>query len=282
MPQRSVLITGASTGIGRATALRLDRAGWLVFAGVRRREDGRALAAESSDRLEPVILDVINDRQVQAVAADVDAAVGEAGLGGVVNNAGVVVTGPVEFIPPDEFRRQLDVNVVGQVSVTQAVLPALRRARGRVLFVTSIGGRVTTPFFAPYNASKWGLEAIAECLRAEVARWGIGVATIEPGSVATPIWEKGTDVAAELRASAGEEAERLYGFAMDTVTRAAQETGNRGIPPEKVAATIERALTTARPKARYLVGRDARMLATVHAVLGPKRWPHAANRRLGI
>jgi NAD(P)-dependent dehydrogenase (short-subunit alcohol dehydrogenase family) len=278
----SVLVTGSSTGIGRATAIHLDRTGWRVFAGVRRREDGRALAQETSDRFEPMILDVTKEREVRRAAAEIEEAVGKSGLDGLVNNAGVFVGGPLEYVPLDDLRYELEVNLVGQVAVTQALLPALRRAKGRILFITSVGGRITTPFGAPYHASKWGLEATAECLRGELAPQGVEVATIEPGSIDTEIWRKGTEYGEEMREHLGEEGERLYGRAVDAFAAAAEAEGRRGIPPQKVAEAIEKALTTPKPRARYLVGTDARAAVVAHNVLGPRRWSQVVRRRMKL
>jgi NAD(P)-dependent dehydrogenase (short-subunit alcohol dehydrogenase family) len=278
----SVLVTGSSTGIGRATALHLDRAGWKVFAGVRRREDGQALAEQSSDRLEPVLLDVTKEREIGRAAGEIDEAVGKPGLSGLVNNAGVFVGGPLEYVPLDDLRYELEVNLVGQVAVTQALLPALRRARGRILFITSVGGRITSPFGAPYHASKWGLEAIAECLRGEVEPFGVEVATIEPGTIDTEIWRKGGEYGDELRDRLGEEGERLYGPAVDAFAEAALAAGRRGISPDRVAQAIEKALTTSRPRARYLVGADARAAVVAHNLVGPRRWHKLVRRRMKL
>jgi NAD(P)-dependent dehydrogenase (short-subunit alcohol dehydrogenase family) len=206
------LVTGASTGIGRATALRLDRAGHRVLATVRREEDGSALAGAASERLEPLRLDVTDRESIAATAERLDGG-GDSRLDGLVNNAGTAIAGPLELLPIDDFREQLEINLVGQVAVTQAMLPALRRARGRIVFVSSIGGRMAFPFNGPYHASKWAIEAVGESLRNELRPWGIEVSLVEPGSVATPIWAKGQARADEFLDSpeVGEEAARLYG-----------------------------------------------------------------------
>jgi NAD(P)-dependent dehydrogenase (short-subunit alcohol dehydrogenase family) len=183
--KRTVLVTGASSGIGEASAVRLARAGWRVLAGVRKAGDAPAGTEE-------VLLDITNGGQVGAVADGVEE------LHGLVNNAGIALAAPLEFLPLDELRRQLEINVTGQVAVTQALLPALRRARGRIVFMGSIAGRSSLPFLAPYAASKHALEAVADALRIELGPWGIGVTIVEPGTIKTPIWARSAAVADEL------------------------------------------------------------------------------------
>ncbi|HEX6229598.1 MAG TPA: SDR family oxidoreductase [Solirubrobacterales bacterium] len=255
---KSVLITGASTGIGRAAALRLDSRGWRVFAGVRREEDAAALSEAGSERLAPLILDITDPEQISAAADLVGTAQGDAGLDGLVNNAGIAVPGPLETLSIDDFRRQLEVNLTAHVAVTQALLPAIRAAGGRVLFITSIGGLMAFPMFGAYHAAKFGLEAVGDVFRRELARWGIRVSVIEPGSIATPIWERGLDEADAVGERASDRHDELYGEVIATYREVARRTAARGIPPEKVAEAIERALTARRPRTRYLVGADAR------------------------
>ena len=278
---RSALITGCSTGIGRATALRLDERGWRVFAGVRKQEDADSLAAAGSERLVPLIVDVADAASIELAGERVTAAA-PGGLDGLVNNAGVAYSGPLEFVPLDDFRKQLEVNLIGHLAVTQAVLPALRLARGRIVNITSIGGIVATPFFGPYNASKFALEALSDCLRVELRPWGIETIAIEPGSVATEIWERGGDTAREMQERMPPEAAELYGEAMQAMARVSAETGERGIPPEEAAAAIERALTAKRPKARYLVGRDARTMAGASRALPAKVYDRLVRRTLKL
>jgi NAD(P)-dependent dehydrogenase (short-subunit alcohol dehydrogenase family) len=252
--ERSVLVTGASSGIGLASALRLARAGWHVYGGVRTPEDGDALRAEG---VEPVLLDVTDAVQV-ASAAEI---AGEE-LDGLVANAGIAVAAPLELVPLDELRRQLEVNVVSQVAVLQALLPALRKARGRVVLMGSIGGRSALPFLGPYAASKHALEAFADVLRVELRPWGIAVAIVEPASVKTAIWTKGATQADAMRASLPDESAVLY---RDRIARFRELALKRGpgIDPDVVANAVEHALTSSRPKARYVVGRDAHLRAWI-------------------
>jgi NAD(P)-dependent dehydrogenase (short-subunit alcohol dehydrogenase family) len=251
---RAVLVTGASSGIGLATALRLARAGWRVLGGVRSEEDAVALRVQG---VEPVELDVTHPAQI-AAAAEV---AGEE-LHGLVDNAGIAIAAPLELVPLEELRRQLEVNVVGQVAVLQALLPALRRARGRVVLMGSIGGRSALPFLGPYAASKHALEALADVLRVELAPWGIPVSIVEPASVRTAIWMKGTTQADAMRDEVASETSALYAERIERFKAVALKRGP-GIDPDVVARAVEHALTAKRPKPRYLVGRDAHLRAWV-------------------
>jgi NAD(P)-dependent dehydrogenase (short-subunit alcohol dehydrogenase family) len=251
---RSVLVTGASSGIGLASAVRLARAGWRVYGGVRTETDAAALREHG---LEPVELDVTDGAQIAAAAASVGAE-----LHGLVDNAGIAVAAPLELVSLDELRHQLEVNVVGQVAVLQAVLPALRRARGRVVLMGSIGGRSALPFLGPYAASKHALEAIADSLRIELRPLGVGVSIVEPGSIATPIWRKGAERADALREGFDPERAAAYAPAVARFREVALSRGP-GAEPDAVARAVEHALTADRPKARYLVGRDAHIRAWI-------------------
>ena len=279
--RRTALVTGASTGIGRATALELARCGFAVLAGVRKPEDGEALQTSATGELEPVIIDVTDAASIEAAAAKVSEQAG-GGLAGLVNNAGIAYTGPLEFVALDDLRHQLEVNLIGHLAVTQAMLPELRKARGRIVNVTSIGGLVATPFFGPYVASKFALEAVSDCLRVELRPWGIETIAIEPGSAATEIWDSGQSIADETRARMGDEAERLYGEALDQTQRISAATGARGIPPEEVARVIHKALTVRRPRARYTVGRDAIGMKFASRLLPDRLWDRIVARSLKL
>jgi NAD(P)-dependent dehydrogenase (short-subunit alcohol dehydrogenase family) len=279
---RSVLITGASTGIGRASALHLDANGWRVFAGVRKEEDAASLREAGTERLEPLMLDVTDAEQITAAAERIDAAVGEAGLDGLVDNAGVAVPGPLETLPIDDFKRQIEVNLTAQVAVTQAMLPAIRSARGRIVFITSIGGLMAFPMFGAYHAAKFGLEAVGDVFRQELRPWGIKVAIVEPGSIATPIWERGDEEVDAIAARARDGHEQLYGKGIKAYREVAKKTGERGIPPEKVAVKIKHALSARRPRTRYLVGADARGQALVARVLPDRLLDWIVARATGM
>jgi NAD(P)-dependent dehydrogenase (short-subunit alcohol dehydrogenase family) len=281
----TALITGASTGIGQATALRLAKAGWTVLAGVRRKEDGERLAGEDrSGRIEPLLLDVTDLEQIRLAAARVsELGGGESSPGrldALVNNAGIGFGGPLELISPVDLRTQFDVNVLGQVAVTQALLPALRAAHGRLLFISSVGGRVAMAFTAPYAASKYALEAIGDALRVELRTSNVQVALIEPGSVATPIWEKTREVEEKLTIPETLQAE--YGHVPAAMKKTIESTASRGVPPEQVAATIEGALSAKRMKARYVIGRDARAMIAMRRLLPDHVFDRVAKRALGV
>jgi NAD(P)-dependent dehydrogenase (short-subunit alcohol dehydrogenase family) len=260
---KAVLVTGASTGIGEATALRMRRAGWDVFAAARKDEDLERLRAEG---LSPVKLDVTDAESITVAQAALD----ERGLHGLVNNAGVAVSGPLEYLPLDELRHQLEVNLVGQVAVTQAFMPNIREGRGRIVNVSSIGGRFALPLVGPYAASKFGLEAVSDSLRRELRPWGIHVSVIEPGAVVTPIWERGRETADRLETEMGPEARSRYGKLADRIRQETEKIPERGIEPDEVAKAIEQALTAARPKLRYVVGRDAKMRLRIKALVGDR------------
>jgi NAD(P)-dependent dehydrogenase (short-subunit alcohol dehydrogenase family) len=256
----AVLVTGSSTGIGRATALRLDRAGFQVFAGVRKRGDAESLEADGSERLEPVIVDVTDEGTIEATRERIEEVTGGR-LAGLVNNAGIAVGGPLETLDLDGLRRQLEVNLTGQVAVTQAFIPMIRSARGRIVLMASVGGRMSLPYLSPYHASKFGLEAVGDSLRMEMRQFGVGVSIIEPGSIATPFWGKET-VENILSEMSPQQRELYEGPAM-AAQEAAHKAEARGISPDRVAKAVEHALTASRPKTRYLVGIDARVQATL-------------------
>ncbi len=259
MAERYVLITGASSGIGRACALDLDARGFHVFATVRRAADARSLAAEASPRLRTLRLDVTDPASIAAAAATMGEASGSDGLWGLVNNAGIALAAPLEAMPLDDFRRQFEVNVFGVMAVTQAFLPLVRRARGRIVLMGSIGGISVIPFVGAYCASKFALEAMADSLRMELGPWGIEVAIVEPGTVATPIWHKGEAEADAILARAEPSVAALYRERMERLRRVVAASARRGVDPGVVAGAVRHALTAKRPKTRYLIGPAARL-----------------------
>jgi NAD(P)-dependent dehydrogenase (short-subunit alcohol dehydrogenase family) len=277
-PRRAVLVTGASSGIGAACAIRLARRGFFVFAGVR--DDA---AAERWRRcgaaIEPIRLDVTNACQIAAALQHITGAVESAGLAGLVNNAGIAVATPLETVPLAEFRRQLEVNVVGAIAVTQACLPLLRRGRGRIVNMGSIAGRHALPVLGPYSASKHALAALTDALRLEVRQFGMHASLIEPGAIATPIWGKSISSAEILGEAASPEIRGLYSHIITRIGELAADGERHAIAPDRVAAAVEHALTARRPRPRYLVGRDARLRAALQWLL-PLRWHDAIVRRV--
>lgn len=258
----AVLVTGASTGIGAACALELDRQGFTVFAGVRKTSDADRLRSGASSRLEPIALDVTDADQIVAAISQIGARVGSAGLAGLVNNAGVAGGGPLEVVPLAEVRRLFEVNVFGLLAVTQAAIPLLRKARGRIVNIGSIAGKTVTPFVAPYSMSKFAVEALTDGLRLELAPEGIEVVVIEPGAVRTPIWQKGLDALASATPMPPD-AEARYGAKLRFLGKLLELNDRRGVLPEAVVDAVVDALRAERPRTRYLVGTDAKLRATL-------------------
>jgi NAD(P)-dependent dehydrogenase (short-subunit alcohol dehydrogenase family) len=253
---RSVVITGASTGIGRACALHMDRLGWRVFAGVRRDADAVSLCTAASARLVPIFIDVTDADSIRESATLVAANVGQSGLSGLVNNAGIPYGGPVEFLDLDQVRRIFEVNFFGLIAVTQAFLSLLRAGRGRIVNMSSNSGMIAVPFVSPYSSSKFALEALSDSLRVELHPWKIHVSLIEPGAIDTPIWNKAGDVVRKLIEDAPQAGRDLYGGAIDGI---APHYVPHGISTDYVAKAVGHALTSSQPKTRYPIGFDAAM-----------------------
>jgi NAD(P)-dependent dehydrogenase (short-subunit alcohol dehydrogenase family) len=272
----TVLITGAARGIGRVATLRLAEAGWRVLAGVRDEAAGVELAA-APGRITTVRLDITDEADVAGLRERLPDR-----LDAVVNNAGIVVGGPIEAVPLAELRRQLDVNVVGQVAVTQAVLPLLRASRGRVVFVSSISGLVSNPMIGPYAASKFALEAIADALRIEVRPWGIGVSLIEPGQIDTDLWRQADTALDETLDGISSEQQDLYARHIAGMRKAIPTMQRMAADPELVAAAIEKAVTARRPRARYLVGNGARLQGRLPRFLPTRAVDAGLRLGLGI
>jgi len=260
MPRtRAIFVTGASTGIGQACALHLHAAGYRVFAGVRKPSDGEGLGSLVSEGLEWIILDVTATDQISDAVARISAMVGEAGLAGLVNNAGIAVGGPLEYLAPEDLRQQLEVNVIGLHAVTSAFLPLVRLGRGRIVHIGSISGRLASPLIGAYTASKHAVEALTDVLRLELAPEGIHVAVIEPGQVRTPIWTKGLSNFDAFAARLPPEGATRYGGRLKVLQRILERAPLHSSPPEAVARAVSHALESARPRTRYVVGRDARI-----------------------
>jgi NAD(P)-dependent dehydrogenase (short-subunit alcohol dehydrogenase family) len=273
---RSVVVTGASSGIGRAVARRLAAAGWRVFAGVRRDEDAAALDREGAGAIVSVRLDVTSDEQAAAACRRVAAEVGAEGLGALVNNAGIVAcVGPLERVPLEAVRRQFEVNVLGAVRVTQAFLPLLRRGRGRIVLVGSAAGRVALPFSGPYAMSKHALEAMADALRRELDPWDLRVVLVGPGVVRTAIWDKG-EQAGDWPAEAGDAVAARYRERQARGWEQARAEADRGVDADAVARVVARALTARSPRPRYRVGPRSGLSALAARL--PKRWADALVR----
>jgi NAD(P)-dependent dehydrogenase (short-subunit alcohol dehydrogenase family) len=254
MQGKTVLLTGASSGIGAALVERLAREGFVAFAGVRGEADGAAAAALHAN-VRPLRVDVTDRVSIDAAVR----AVAESGLAlrGVVCNAGIAVAGPLEYLPVDELRRQFEVNLFGALAVAQAFLPQLRAARGRLVFVGSSTGRLAVPFIAPYSASKFALRALSDGLRIELAPFGVAVSLVEPSAVKTPIWAKGRTSMPDLLALLPAQALEQYGAAIQAVVAATDREERGAMPVAAVTRAILHALTARKPRANYLLGAAA-------------------------
>ena len=264
------MITGASTGIGRACALHFDKKGYRVFAGVRKDSDAESLKKKASDKLTPVMIDVTDYESVSKAAEMVAKAVGESGLDALVNNAGIAVSGPLEYLPIKRFEDQIKVNVFGTVAVTQAFLPLLRKAKGRIVNISSESGRFALPLMAPYAASKHALEALSDSLRVELLPSGIKLILIEPGSIKTNIWEKTDESARKLMEEIPEIGRQIYKKELETNIKTVKTADRISIPPERVVKVVERAITVSRPKLRYTVGFEAIVIVYIFNLLPRK------------
>lgn len=274
----TVVVTGASSGIGEACARRLAAIGFDVLAGVRNPDDGARLEREIPG-VTSLILDVTDADSIATAVSTVEQRTAGRGLAGLVNNAGIAVPAPLEHQPLDDFRQQIEVNLIGQVAVTQAFMPLLRAGRGRIVNMSSIGGKVAVPLLGAYAASKFALEGVSDSLRRELRPWGIHVAVVEPGTIATRIWEKGRASGDALQAQMSAEAERDYAPLIATV-RAASERGEvTGLPPDAVARDVAHALTADKPRTRYLVGREAKSRAAIARFM-PDRFMDSAIARV--
>jgi NAD(P)-dependent dehydrogenase (short-subunit alcohol dehydrogenase family) len=254
----SVLVTGAGRGIGRSIAEHLASRSWDVIAGVRTQQDADAVTAANPQRISAVILDVTDDVQV----AQLEAALPDR-LDAVVNNAGIVVAGPMETVTTEDWRKQLDVNVIGQLAVTRAVLPRLRSSRGRVLFISSVNGQLAFPLIGAYCASKFALEAAAESLRMELRPWGISVVVVEPAQTATDMWDTAPAMVEATEAALTPQYRELYARHVAGFKKRIPLSQKLAVAPGKVSVVVEHALVARRPRLRYVVGAGPKVQAAV-------------------
>ncbi|MBI4397706.1 MAG: SDR family oxidoreductase [Candidatus Omnitrophica bacterium] len=262
MHQRfSVLITGAGSGIGRATARYLSRQGFIVFAAVRSKKDLLGLEKIPLQNTHPLLMDVTDAKSIERACEEVSIRLNGSGLNGLINNAGTILTGPLEYVDLNAFRRQLEVNVTGQLAVIQAFLPLLKKTRGRVVNIGSASGLNALPLIGPYSASKFALEALTDTLRMELAHWGVHVVLIEPGSVNTPIMRKGSEAIERNSRETKKTLQKEYGGLITSIRAGFRASKNKGTTPETVARVIEKSLLSPHPKTRYLVGKIAYLRA---------------------
>ncbi len=276
---KSVLISGASSGIGQACAMRLAALGFRVFAGVRNPDNLEALCRQSVPGVVWVHLDVKNQATIDELATQLDGLIAEEGLAALVNCAAIVVTGPVEFLEREPWLEQFEVNFFGAIALTRAMLPFLRQGRGRIVNLSSISGRIAPPYFGPYCCSKWALEAVSDVLRVELRKFGISVSVVEPGNTATPLWQKARAKSDELFAGWSRSIpERVPGSVWETyqadieaMRRATEQAAKSAAPIEPVVAAVCHAICARKPRTRYPVGIRVRTLFWLCRWL-PDRW----------
>lgn len=266
----AVLITGASSGIGRSTALYLDQLGFIVFAGIRKAQDAQSLKASASKSLRPLTLDVTDEKSIQAAVSEVSQALNGQGLAGLVNNAGIGLSGPLEFFPVQEFRRQIEINTIAPMQITQAFLPLIRQGSGRIVMMGSIGGRMATPIIGAYTVSKFALVALADCLRIELSPWKIAVSIVEPGFVSTPFFDKARQYSGASLSKLPGEGKRYYSGMYQSVMDGFARMAKGATSPEDVARAVAQALSDAKPKTRYVVGGQAKVGAILSRLLSDR------------
>jgi NAD(P)-dependent dehydrogenase (short-subunit alcohol dehydrogenase family) len=273
-----VLISGASTGMGAATARELAGRGYHVLAGVRRTIDADALRAPN---LEPVILDITNADQIDAVAGRIAADPARRPLRAVINNAGIAINAPVEQLPMEQWRRQFEVNFFGHIAVTKAVLPALHASSGRIVNISSIGGKIAMPTYGAYAGAKFALEAMSDALRRELAPHGVQVVVVEPGGVRTEMTGHGVERANDTLAAMSPAERNRYGPLLQAIINQATAFTTSGLPAEAAGRIIAHAATARRPRSRYTIGRDAAILTRLSRILSDRVFDRilAANLR---
>ncbi len=265
MAKRAIFITGASSGIGLASVIRLHNLDFRIFAGVFPGEDTTPL--DSLDDVKLIPIDVTNSDMIASAAQTIARETNGAGLYGLFNNAGIPVTGPMEFTPMAALRKQMEVNLFGHIEVTQRMLPYLRQAApARIINTTSLLGRIVVPFCGPYSISKYGMEAFSDALRYELRPSGISVSIIEPGAIATPIWARTRENVDEMLSELSPQAAQLYGEQFKHVAKVTEKQGKNGLSPDEVAKVVVHAFTSKRPKIRYVVGQDAKTITFLRRV----------------
>jgi len=264
-----ILISGASTGIGKACALELAEKGHHIWAGVRSPKSFTELKSLNLEKLTPIFLDVTDEESIESCLSEIQAA--GRGLDGLVNNAGIAIGGPMEAVPMEDWRRQFETNVFGLIALTQAALPHLRQSHGRVVNISSISGLIGVPFLGPYSASKFAVESISDCLRREMRRFGVQVAVVEPGPINTPIWAKARCEGQARARAFSPEMQKVYGSSLSRFSEKVQDSVRSAAPVSVVVKAVVHALTAKRPRTRYPVGRGVRASSLLFHLL-PDRW----------
>jgi NAD(P)-dependent dehydrogenase (short-subunit alcohol dehydrogenase family) len=280
--RKSIVVTGASSGIGHACVTRLLRAGWLVFAGVRKTLDAERLRREGGEQVRPIAIDVTDKASIEGAVGEVREQLGGRGLDALVNNAGIGIAAPVEYIADDVLRRQFDVNVFGQIAVTQAFLPLIRAAHGRIVNMGSVGSHLSLPFGGALCASKSAFRSLNDALRLELHPFGIDVVMIEPGAIRTLAVEKTLGDPDAVVGALPPEGVARYGRLLRDFMRRGYERETKGSPPEVVADKVYEALTATRPRPTYLAGKDARLFVTIPRLLSDRLLDRLRLRLFGI
>lgn len=280
-PQQTVVITGASSGIGRASVARMSRAGWRVFATVRKKADSDSLRREFSDHVHPVLMDVEDEASIQAAAAEIETASSGRGLDGLVNVAGIGMVRPLEYATMADVRKIFDINFFGQLATMQAFLRLLRRHRGRIVNITTVGVNLAIPFGGLLNASKSAFAKVSDTLRLEMHPFGVRVIAIEPGSINTPAVDKTLGDLEQVIANLPKEAQQQYGAMIRKMGQRGYAMEKNGSSPDVVAAAVFHALTSSRPRIRYRVGKHARLLSTLPRILPESLMDALLRKMLG-
>ncbi|MFK5956815.1 MAG: SDR family oxidoreductase [Planctomycetota bacterium] len=282
---RNILITGASTGIGYTIALDLAKHGYQVFGSVRKQEDADALTAATPPGAKPIqtlLLDVTDEASVWAAAEELQRRLGDAGLDGLINNAGIAIAAPLEYIPIEDFQLQMDINLTGLLRTTQAFLPLVKKTRGRVVNISSIAGRLAFPLAGPYHASKHAVEGLSDVLRLELRRYGIEVVVVQPGAINTPIWATAGKKAAEIGEKLSAKALKDYGKLIHQVGKASAKAGEEGDDPQRCADVVRTALEAKRPRTRYIVGHNAKIGMFLRRILSDRRMDKIVGKGLDL
>lgn len=282
---RNILITGASTGIGRASAVDLSSRGYRVFGSVRKEADAASLREATPAGalpIEPLLFDVTDTDGVRAGAARLEELLQGEGLHALVNNAGVAIAAPLEYIPLEDFQLQMDINMTGVLRCTQAFLPALKRARGRIINISSLAGRLAFPLAGPYHSSKHALEGFSDVLRMELRRHAIDVVVIQPGAIQTEIWDTAAAKSSDIRKRLSDQAIDEYGRLIDQVGKAAANAGANGEPVSLCADVVRRSIEAKRPKTRYIVGRDGKIALFLRRILSDRRMDRIIGKGLDL
>lgn len=277
---KTILITGASTGIGYECARRMSELGWNVFAGVRKESDAKRVEENLGKNVKAILLDVTKPEHID----DAKSTLNESGvsLDGLLNNAGIAIGGPVEVLALEEFRRTFDVNFFGQIQLIQALLPHLRESKGRIVNMSSLAGKLSQPMMSAYCASKHAFEALSDSLRMELAMFDIKVVVIEPGAIKTPIWDKGTNYAKTLGDSLPPKVKELYEKQIHAIGKAIHVAGKNGVSASLVADALESAMTSNRPKTRYKVGKDSKLGILAKTWLSDRSMDKVILKNIGL